>query len=87
MPPAFGLPHAFSGQTGYWYWGPPEAAQTVIAVGFERSFLEHVFEDVHLAARLDNRLQVDDDEQRAPVWICSQPRDTWHELWPRFRDT
>ncbi len=86
--PAFGLPHAFSGQTGYWYWGPPpEVAQTVIAVGFERSFLEHVFEDVHLAARLDNHLQVDDDEQRAPVWICSQPRDTWHQLWPRFRDT
>ncbi len=84
--PALGLPPAFSGHNGYWYWGPPPAtADTVVAVGFSRDFLEESFGDVRLATRLDNHLRVANDEQGAPVWVCSLPRDGWPTLWPRFR--
>jgi 4-amino-4-deoxy-L-arabinose transferase-like glycosyltransferase len=84
--PALGLPSAFSGHNGYWYWGPPPAtADTIVAVGFSRDFLEQVFADVRLVTRLDNHLRVANDEQGAPVWLCSRPRDDWPALWPRFR--
>jgi len=84
--PALGLPPAFSGHNGYWYWGPPPAnADTIVAVGFSRDFLEQQFADVTLATRLDNHLRVANDEQGAPVWVCSGPRDGWAALWPRFR--
>jgi hypothetical protein len=84
--PEFGLPHAFSGHNGYWYWGPPPAtARIIVAVGFPRSFLERSFGHVHLGTRLDNHLRIANDEQGAPVWVCSQPRDSWPTLWPQFR--
>jgi len=68
--PAFGLPHAFSGHSGYWYWGPPPATARTI---------------VRLGTRLDNHLRIENDEQGATVWVCSQPRDGWPTLWPQFR--
>jgi hypothetical protein len=84
--PGLGLPPAFSGHNGYWYWGPPPAtADTIVAVGFARDFLERSFGDVRLATQLDNHVRVDNDEQGAPVWVCSRPRDGWPTLWPRFR--
>jgi 4-amino-4-deoxy-L-arabinose transferase-like glycosyltransferase len=82
----WGLPQAFSGHNGFWYWGPPPAsAQTVVAVGFDRGYLERFFGDCRLAAQLDNHLDVNDDEQHAPVWVCSGLRGTWLTLWPQFR--
>jgi hypothetical protein len=39
-----------------------------------------------LAARLDNHLQVDDQEQDAPVWVCSRLCAPWPVLWPGLRD-
>jgi hypothetical protein len=84
--PALGLPFAYSGHNAYWYWGPPPAtADTVVAVGFSRDFLEQVFGDVRPGTRLDNHLGIANDEQGAPVWVCSGPRDSWRALWPRFR--
>ncbi len=83
---AFGLPSAFSGHNAYWYWGPPPAsADTIVAVGFSRDFLDRSFGDIRLAARLDNHLRIANDEQGAAVWVCSQPRGSWPALWPRFR--
>jgi 4-amino-4-deoxy-L-arabinose transferase-like glycosyltransferase len=85
--PAWGLPKAFSGHNGFWYWGaPPASARTFVAVGFDRGFLEQSFGDVRLAAQLNNRLGIDNDEQHAPVWICTEPRGDWQVLWPRFRN-
>jgi 4-amino-4-deoxy-L-arabinose transferase-like glycosyltransferase len=86
--PTVGLPHAHSGQTGYWYWGPPsDNATTLLVVGFDRNVLQRSFRDIRIATHLDNHLQINNDEQDAPVWICSQRRQDWSALWPRLRDT
>jgi 4-amino-4-deoxy-L-arabinose transferase-like glycosyltransferase len=83
---AYGLPHAFSGQNGYYYWGPPpDSARTVVAVGYDQALLARSFRSVQLAARLHNDRGIDNDEQNAPVWICSEPVADWHTLWRRFR--
>jgi 4-amino-4-deoxy-L-arabinose transferase-like glycosyltransferase len=84
--PAVGLPAAYSGHNGFWYWGPPPAsAGTAIAVGFGRGQLTPFCGSLRLAARLDNHVDVQDDEQGAPVWVCSALREPWAATWPRLR--
>jgi hypothetical protein len=84
----FGLPEPFSGQTGYWYWGPPpDTADRVLAVGFDERELDASFAECELVGRLDNHLDVDNDEQDAPLWSCRGPSQRWDGLWPRFRES
>ena len=84
--PADGLPAAYSGDNGFWYWGPPPAsAATAIAVGFGRARLTPFCGSLRLAAQLDNHVGVQDDEQGAPVWVCSPLRAPWTVTWPRLR--
>ena len=83
--PADGLPAAYSGHNGFWYWGPPPAsAGMALVVGYDRDQLGFC-SSVRLAARLDNHLGVADDEQDAPVWIC-QPSRAWAAIWPSQRN-
>jgi hypothetical protein len=83
---AYGLPVAYSGQNAFWYWGPPpESATTAIAVGFDRSALQGICGSLDLAGRLNNHVGVNDDEQGAPVWICSSLRAPWKTVWPGLR--
>jgi hypothetical protein len=82
--PADGLPAAYSGHNGFWYWGPPPAsATTALVIGYDRDQLGFC-RSVRLAVRLDNHLAVHDDEQGAPVWIC-QPSRSWAAIWPTQR--
>jgi 4-amino-4-deoxy-L-arabinose transferase-like glycosyltransferase len=84
--PADGLPAAYSGQNGYWYWGPPPASATAaVAVGFDQSALAPICSGLRLAARLSNHLGVSDQEQGAPVWVCPRLRTSWAAAWPRLR--
>jgi len=83
--PADGLPAAYSGHNTYWYWGPPPAsATTAIVVGYARSQLGFCG-SLRLAARLNNHVGVNDQEQGAPVWVCSGLRSSWRALWPSQR--
>jgi 4-amino-4-deoxy-L-arabinose transferase-like glycosyltransferase len=85
--PALSLPAAYSGHMGFWYWGPPPpSATSVLGVGFNPGYLERFFAKVRLVSRLNNHLQVNNDEQHAPVWFASGLRGTWTALWPRFKD-
>jgi len=84
--PALGLPTAYSGHNSYTDWGPPrETTGTVIVVGYGRDELERWCGRVELAARVDNGLDVDNDEQGTPVWVCRDRRVPWAELWPELR--
>jgi hypothetical protein len=83
---ADGLPAVYSGHNGYWYWGPPPAAAgTAVAVGFDRGTLAAFCASLRYATRLDNHLEVNDDEQGAPVWVCSDLRASWAAVWPTLR--
>jgi hypothetical protein len=85
--PADSLPAAYSGHNAYYYWGPPPAsATTAIAVGFGRRQLTPFCGTLRLAANLNNHLDVNDDEQGAPVWVCSDLRESWAAIWPTLRD-
>lgn len=85
--PALGLPTAYSGHMGFWSWGPPPASATsVLGVGFEAGYLDRFFADVRLISRLDNHLEVNNDEQHAPIWFATGLRSSWTALWPLLKD-
>lgn len=72
---------------GFWYWGPPPASEiSVLGVGFDPGYLERFFSDVRLLTRLDNHLQVSDDEQHTPLWLASGLRAPWIAVWPRSKN-
>jgi Dolichyl-phosphate-mannose-protein mannosyltransferase len=80
--PADGLPAAYSGHMSFWYWGPPPArATTAILVGYQRSYVTFCG-SARVATHLNNHVGVDDDEQGAPVWTCSQLTASWRAIWP-----
>jgi Dolichyl-phosphate-mannose-protein mannosyltransferase len=85
--PALGLPTASSGHMGFWYWGPPQASATaVLGVGFDPGYLERFFVRVRLISRLNNHLQVNNDEQRAPLWLATGLRQSWTLIWPQLKN-
>ncbi len=85
--PELGLPRpAYSGHNGYAEWGPPpETATTAVVVGYDAERLGRRFGSVQLAARVDNGVGLDNDEQGTPVWICRDRLAGWAELWPQIR--
>ena len=85
--PALGLPPAYSGHMGFWYWGqPPESATTVLGVGFDPGYLRRFFAHVRLVSRLNNHLDVNNDEQHAPLWLATGLREHWTLAWPRLKN-
>jgi Dolichyl-phosphate-mannose-protein mannosyltransferase len=80
------LAPAHSGHNSYWGWGPPpEDASTLIVVGVDEARLRQWFGRVELAARIDNGLGLDNDEQGRPVWLVRERRLPWSQLWPQLR--
>ncbi len=80
------LPPVYSGHNSYVLWGPPpERAGTTIVVGYQRDRLLQWFGSVELAARIDNGVGLDNEEQGNSVWVCRDRLASWAELWPRVR--
>jgi hypothetical protein len=81
------LAPAHSGHNAYWEWGPPpEDAGTLIVIGLEEAELRRWFGEVELAARIDNGVGLDNDEQGEPVWLVRERRVPWSQLWPQLRE-
>jgi len=75
-----GLP-VFSGHNGWRNWGPPPAtASPVVVVG--DLDVESFFSGCRDAARLDNHLDLDAEEQGLPVRVCRAPIGSWEQQWP-----
>ncbi len=77
---------AYSGHNSYWDLGPPpDDATTVIVVGYREEQLRTAFGRVERAARIDNGVGLDNDEQGTPVWVVRDRLVPWTQLWPRLR--
>ena len=85
--PERGLPRAHSGHNSYSDWGPPPIARSpsVLAVGFSSEYLSRFFTDCELQSRVDNGLGLENDEQGAPISVCTGQREDWAEAWPDLR--
>jgi hypothetical protein len=85
--PALGIPRAYSGHNAFWRFGrPPDGASPVVVIGYRKAArLRGSFTGCRLSARIDNGVELDNEEQGAPVWTCAATAGTWSELWPRLR--
>ncbi|MEU5909976.1 glycosyltransferase family 39 protein [Micromonospora sp. NPDC047527] len=81
--PARGLPHAHSGHNSMVDFGrPPADADVVIAVGWERPEpLTAWFDACALGGRVDQRVEVDNDENGGPIYVCRGLRRPWAQIW------
>jgi Dolichyl-phosphate-mannose-protein mannosyltransferase len=88
-----GLPTAVSGHNTYWWWGPGNPrASTVVAVapgpmdvtGYA-AYLRQFFTSVRVAATLSNPYGIHNQEWGGHVYVCTGPRRSWAQLWPRLR--
>jgi 4-amino-4-deoxy-L-arabinose transferase-like glycosyltransferase len=81
--PALGLPRAYSGHNAYARWGkPPGSVGPVIVVGFRQP--STAFDGCRPAARIDNGVDLENEEQGGTVFVCGRPRAPWALLWPRL---
>ncbi|MCZ2857925.1 glycosyltransferase family 39 protein [Blastococcus sp. VKM Ac-2987] len=77
---------AYSGHNSYWTWGPPpEGAGAAVVVGLAPQDLARWFGDVRPAGRIDNGVGLDNDEQGRTVWLATDRRLPWSEIWPQLR--
>jgi hypothetical protein len=84
--PALELPGAYSGHNAYGDWGPPpDGSAPVIAVGLDPREVAAHLRDCTVAARIDNRAGVENEEQGIPVMVCGGPRRPWSRQWPALR--
>ncbi|MFC6011164.1 glycosyltransferase family 39 protein [Nocardia lasii] len=82
----YGLPTPHSGHNAYWWWGPPpDTATEVLVVGIDPARLTDLCTGVEPTGTLDNALNIDNDEQGAPLTLCHHPRRPWSQLWPTLR--
>ncbi|MCW3818220.1 glycosyltransferase family 39 protein [Micromonospora sp. DR5-3] len=81
--PQRGLPRAYSGHNSMAGFGrPPEDADVVIAVGWARpDQLRRWFTEVTETGRIDQRVDVDNDENGLPVYVCRGLRRPWSQIW------
>ncbi len=81
-----GLPTAYSGHNGYAEWGPPpDSATTAVVVGYDQARLGAWFADCEEAARVDNGVDLENDEQGTPIWVCRDRTVPWTRIWPEVR--
>lgn len=81
--PARGLPRAYSGHNSMAGFGrPPADADVVIAVGWSRpDQLRRWFTEVTEVGRVDQRVDVDNDENGGPIFLGRGLRRPWADIW------
>lgn len=83
---AHGLPEAYSVHNGFWYWGPPpDRDMRAVAVGFTGADVTRFCSAPIRAARLTNPWKVDNQEEGAPIWMCTSLRGSWSRLWSEMK--
>jgi hypothetical protein len=57
-----------------------------VAVGFQhRAYLESMFGSVRRVGAITNRWNVENEEEGLPIWIVSDPKESWQDLWSQVR--
>ena len=77
----YGLPNASSLALSYWLWGVPEdKGEVVIAVGIRKNNIEHVFEQVEMAAEVELE-HVNPWHTPFTLLICRSSKRPLAEIW------
>lgn len=84
----YGLPRVISGTNSLWYhgYGDPEP-ETVIVVGFEKSYAANFFGQCESAGFVTNQYGVKNEEttHHTGLYVCREPRRPWSEMWKEMQ--
>ena len=70
----------FSGHNGWRAWGPPfETSLPVVVVGYDDPTV--AFSRCERATTLAGGIDIDNEEQGQPVWVCDGPTRGWDQAW------
>ena len=84
--PALGLPEPYSGHNELGLAAPPgEEVTTLLVVGWSLERIEPMFDECSVVDRLDNGVGVDNEEQGAPLAVCTGRQEPWAQVWPQLR--
>lgn len=84
--PAHGITSVHSGHNALWDLGPPPGdGGKVIIVGGQLNQVRSLFASCEVQDRLDNGLDVDNEEQGQPIALCHGLTRSWSEVWPQLR--
>ncbi len=64
---------------------PPDTATTVVVVGGQARMADRWFRTCTVMGHLDNRVDVDTEEQDLPIAVCRGLTRPWRDLWPLVR--
>ncbi|MFI5777966.1 glycosyltransferase family 39 protein [Nocardia sp. NPDC051570] len=82
----YGLPPVYSGHNELYFRGSPApTTEVVVLVGISPSTAQDHFTSCERAGTLDNGVDIDNEEQGRPIFVCRSPRLAWTELWPTFQ--
>ena len=83
-----GLPKPQSGHMSLADWGPPpdrmDGPVLLVLLSEATHLLTH-FTGCREVVEVDNGVDLDNEEQDAPVMLCDGPRRPWSQLWPDLR--
>jgi 4-amino-4-deoxy-L-arabinose transferase-like glycosyltransferase len=80
------LPAVYSGQNQLYFQGhPPAGASVAVIVGGQFARAQHLFQSCEVAGRLDNDVDVDNEEQGEPIAVCRGPVGGWSAVWPHLK--
>ncbi|GGS64539.1 glycosyltransferase family 39 protein [Nonomuraea spiralis] len=80
-----GLTRVYSGHNQLWEYGPPPADGTVAILVNVGPRARELFAACEEKARVDNGVDVGNEEQGMPVWVCRDPVRPWSATWPMWR--
>jgi 4-amino-4-deoxy-L-arabinose transferase-like glycosyltransferase len=81
-----GLPQVYSAQNQLYFQGRPPATKTIaVMVGGQVDEAKAFFRTCRSAGHLDNRIDVDNEEQGEPIAVCRDPIGGWAKIWPRLK--
>ncbi|WP_214316586.1 glycosyltransferase family 39 protein [Nonomuraea sediminis] len=81
-----GLPRVYSGHNQLYEYGPPpETADVAVVMNVDRGAALAQFDTCELKARVDNGVDVDNEEQGLEVYLCRGHKQPWATAWPRWQ--
>jgi Dolichyl-phosphate-mannose-protein mannosyltransferase len=83
--PADGLPTPLSGHNNYSFWGPGTASDATVIALDSVTDLHPYFAHCGYDTTFRSPLSVNNDENGAQIWTCTQPRGPWRSFWPKLR--
>lgn len=83
--PAYHLPKAISGHTGYYFWGPRNySGKVVLSLGGNLTFLHQTFDSVEPIAIVTHE-KIAGLTSQLPIYLCKGIKRPLPESWPAFK--